>query len=175
MNTYTARQVHLIASTLDALATLPEYADGQYLRVNLMDENYSDPVGSFTHEEGVWLFEADAPSAPAPATLEEVARSVYNSNPTHYRDRKINHIKDTRSAWATITGRPCGLLEAKNAVEEIQQEQALWDLRAKLIGDPEAPYYDEDAEWRAQARAREQQAEQGTWFGAPGPMDEEPF
>lgn len=176
MNTITAAQAHLIARTLDALDELPSFADGQYLRVDLMDELFEEPVGHFTSEDGTWLFETSDPVATLRMpTLEETAQGIYNTNPTHYKERKIHFIRDTRTAWNAQTGQILGLLEAKNACEKILSDVALADLRAKLIGDPDAPAYDEDAEWRAQARAREAQAESGTWFGVPGPMDEEPF
>jgi hypothetical protein len=177
MKTITAPQARLIAQTLEALDTLPFYADGQYLRVDLMDEEFEEPVGHFTNDEGTWLFETSDPVAPLPepATLDEVALVVYRTNPEYYRDRKIAFIKDTRGAWSDATGSPSSLVDTKNACEKVISDLALAELRAKLIGGPDAPYYDEDAEWRAQARAREAQSERGTWFGAPGPLDEEPF
>lgn len=173
MNTYTKAQAQLIAYTLEALETLPYIADGRYLRVDLMDELLNEPIGTFTNEEGVWLFEEkDATPADIHPTLNQVAASVLASNPEYYRDRKIALIKETRMRWDALTGTPSMLKETKDAAEGAIQELALKDLRAKLVGDGMTYEPDED---RAYAEHRERIAEQGTWFGAPGPLDEEPF
>ena len=172
MKTITATQARLIAYALEALDTLPSYADGQYLRVDLMDELFAEPVGHFTNEEGTWLFEISDAPAPLPdihPTLNEVAASVLASNPEYYRDRKIALIKETRARWDALTGTPSMLKETKDAAEDAINALALKNLREKLIGES---WDDED---RAYAEHRERLAEQGTWFGAPGPLDEEPF
>jgi hypothetical protein len=92
-----------------------------------------------------------------PETPEEWARKLFD--PEVHRDRKILFIKDVRAAAN------CGLVDAKNAVEDVLQDDALVRLRFKLTDDED----------RAYAEHRERIAERGTWFGAPGPLDEEPF
>jgi hypothetical protein len=169
--TITAKQARLIAQTLEALDTLPPYADGQYLRVDLMDELFSDPVGSFTQDDGTWLFEIDQP-APKPATVPEIAQALFDSNPDHYRERKIGFIKDLRAKWNAVTNENLSLVDSKNAVEKVLADVALADLRAKLLGSE--PEWDQNED-RAYAEYREREEERGTWFGVPGPMDEEPF
>ena len=178
--TITARQARLIAQTLEALDALPDYADGQYLRVDLMDELFSDPIGRFTNEEGTWLFEIDQP-APKPPTFEEIAWVIFREDPEYYRDRKINFIKDLRTKWTAVTTEAMSLIDAKNTVEKVLADDTLTSLREKLIGHPAddynsatTAYLDEDGDM-AFARHRENMAERGTWFGVPGPMDEEPF
>jgi hypothetical protein len=170
MKTITATQARLIAQTLEALDTLPFYADGQYLRVDLMDELFEDPIGHFTNEEGTWLFEIDQP-ARTPATVEEIAQVLFDSNPDHYRDRKIGFIKDLREQWNLASGMILSLVDSKNAVEKVLADDSLARLREKLM-DEEPSWDDED---RAYAEHRERIAERGTWFGVPGPLDEEPF
>jgi len=180
MKTITATQARLIAQTLEALDTLPFYADGQYLRVDLMDEEFEDAVGHFTNEEGTWLFEIDEP-ARRPPTLEEIAQTLFDSNPEYYRDRKINFIKDLREQWNLATGMTLSLVNSKNAVEKVLSDDALARLREKLTT-TSFPDPSDNVSWaldqdenRAYAEHRERIAEQGTWFGAPGPLDEEPF
>jgi hypothetical protein len=172
MKTITAAQARFIALTLEALDALPPYADGQYLRVDLMDEDFADPVGHFTQDEGTWLFEIDQP-APKPATLEEVAQSVFDSNPEYYRDRKIGFIKDLRAKWNEVTGGILSLVDSKTTVEKILQDDSLARLRGKLTVPIEPAWWDDED--RAYAQHRERIAEEGTWFGATGPLDEEPF
>jgi hypothetical protein len=103
-----------------------------------------------------------------PATPEEWAKKLFD--PSVHRDRKILFIKDVRAAAN------CGLVDAKNAVEAVLQEDSLDRLRDSLLNPITEPAWslgeDED---RAYAEHRERIAEQGTWFGAPGPLDEEPF
>jgi ribosomal protein L7/L12 len=96
-----------------------------------------------------------------PGDPEAWARKLFD--PEVHRDRKILFIEDVRAAAE------CGLVDAKEAVEAVLHEDALDQLREKLtISISE----DED---RAFAEHRERIAERGTWFGAPGPLDEEPF
>lgn len=171
----TPDQASYIASVLSTLRyDFPATADGFSISINLHDDRYANPVGKFTQEEGAWLFEFLELPAPKMPTLDEVAQVLYDSDPLHYRDRKINHIKDTRQKWADLTGTPSSLVDTKKAVENVIQDVALAELRAKLLGAHEAPSYS-DYEDRAYAEHRERIAEQVTWFGAPGPMDEEPF
>jgi hypothetical protein len=171
----TPDQANFIAGILSILKyDLPAATDGFSISVNLHDDNYADPIGKFTQEEGAWLFDFLPLPAPKMPTLDEVAQIVFDENPLYYRDRKINHIKETRGRWADLTGTPSSLVDTKRAVENVIQDVALAELRAKLIGDPDAPCYT-DYEDRAYAEHRERIAEQGTWFGAPGPLDEEPF
>lgn len=171
MKTITAAQARFIAATLAALDSLPFVADGQFLRVDLMDELFDAPVGHFTNEEGTWLFEIRDEPARKPATVREIAQSVFDSNPNYYRDHKIGFINGLRARWNEVTAQTLSLVDAKNVVEQIAADEALQSLREKL-GAEETSWGDED---RAYAEHRERLAEQGTWFGAPGPMDEEPF
>jgi ribosomal protein L7/L12 len=108
-----------------------------------------------------------------PATPEEWAKKLFD--PSVHRDRKILFIKDVRAASN------CGLVDAKNAVEAVLSDDALAQLREKLTT-PSFPDPSDNVSWslsenedRAYAEHRERIAEQGTWFGAPGPLDEEPF
>jgi hypothetical protein len=180
MKTITAPQARLIAQTLEALDPLPFYADGQYLRVALMDELFEDPIGYFTNEEGAWFFEVREEPARKPATVEEIAQILFDSNREHYRDRKIGFIKELREQWNLATGMTLSLVDSKNAVEKVLSDDALARLREKLttpsFPDPSDNTWALDqAEDRAYAEHRERIAERGTWFGAPGPLDEEPF
>jgi hypothetical protein len=174
MKTMTAAQARFIALTLEALDALPFYADGQYLRVDLMDELFEAPIGHFTNEEGTWLFEIGEPK-PRPVTMPEIAQALFDSNPEHYRDRKINFIKDLREQWNLATGMILSLVDSKNAVEKVLADDALDRLREKLTTSPYGDDYSDPDEDRAYAEHRERMAERGTWFGAPGPLDEEPF
>lgn len=171
----TPDQASYIASILSTLRyDFPTPLDGFSISINLHDDNYADPIGKFSQEEGAWLLDFAELPKPKPATLDEVALVVYQANPNYYTERKIAFIKDTREAWALATGAPSSLVDTKRACENVLSDMALKALRDKLIGDPEAPSYT-DYEDRAYAEHRERIAERGTWFGAPGPLDEEPF
>lgn len=175
-----ATQANLISSILSALDNVSSEADQMYVKVQLFDANYGDPIGEFTEEEGVWLFELpkdklrnlmQSPAPWIPGSLVELAERIYAQNPEHYRDRKIGWIKDTRDAWEAFFGYKAGIKETKDAVESVQREMDLAALRDKLIAGDDYQY---DSEERAYAEHRERMAERGTWFGVPGPLDEEP-
>lgn len=93
-----------------------------------------------------------------------------------YSEHKIQFIKDIRAA---VPG--TSLVDAKNAAEDAISDWSLARLREKLLSphpvddynSATTAYLDEDGDM-AFARDRERMAEQGTWFGAPGPLDEEP-
>jgi hypothetical protein len=176
----TPDQANFIAGILATLKGMYPYrADGFSISVNLHDELFDGHVGEFTQEEGAWLFNFIELPRPKMFTLDEVAQATYNENPGYYRDRKIAHIKDARQKWADLTGTHSSLVDTKRAVENIIQDVALAELRARLttpsFPDPEEPLWNDEDEDRAHAEHRERLAEQGTWFGAPGPLDEEPF
>jgi ribosomal protein L7/L12 len=103
-----------------------------------------------------------------PATPGEWAKANVNE---FYSQRKIQFIKDIRAA---IPG--TSLVDSKKAAEDAISDYTLGLLREKLLNPITEPAWsiaeDED---RAYAEHRERIAEQGTWFGAPGPLDEEPF
>jgi hypothetical protein len=99
------------------------------------------------------------------------------ANVNDYRaDHKIQFIKDIRGA---VPG--TSLVDSKNAAEAAITQYSLDKLRAKLLGHPVDAYtsatdsYDlGENEDRAYAEYRERMSERGTWFGTPGPLDEEP-
>jgi ribosomal protein L7/L12 len=112
------------------------------------------------------------------------------SHKDEYEGRKIQCIKDLRQA-ALDHGMVLGLKEAKDVVvaampwKDTRTQPALDALREKLnapspldnyCSDPDCcdPRHGEDED-RAYAEYRERMAENGTWFGVPGPLDEEPF
>jgi ribosomal protein L7/L12 len=102
-----------------------------------------------------------------PATPGEWAKANVNE---FYSQRKIQFIKDIRAA---IPG--TSLVEAKGAAEDAISDYTLGLLREKLTTSPYGDEYSDPDEDRAYAEHRERIAEEGTWFGAPGPLDEEPF
>jgi ribosomal protein L7/L12 len=131
------------------------------------------PHVSWTVDDLIRVSDALVLATGTPSTPEEWARNVFT--PSVHRDRKILFIKDVRAAAN------CGLVDAKNAVETVLSEDALAQLREKLTT-PSFPDPSDNVSWaldqdedRAYAEHRERIAEQGTWFGAPGPLDEEPF
>lgn len=103
----------------------------------------------------------------APLTVDKVCSIVYD--PDKHTDKKIAFIRDVRvySRDHGLVG--LGLKECKEAVER---------FNAELSAHEDWTWNDEDTDannWRAEADWRERTSEQGSWFGAPGPMDEEPF
>jgi hypothetical protein len=108
-----------------------------------------------------------------PATPGEWAKANVNE---FYSQRKIQFIKDIRAAIPGTT-----LVDSKKAAEDAISDYSLRLLREKLTT-PSFPDPSDNVSWaldqdedRAYAEHRERIAERGTWFGAPGPLDEEPF
>jgi hypothetical protein len=98
--------------------------------------------------------------------LDEVRVWASNRVSDYYVDHKIAFIKEIKSVF------DLSLKDAKDIAEQAISEHTLNALRDRL----NASAFDSgDLEDRAFAESRERMSEQGTWFGAPGPMDEEPF
>lgn len=77
------------------------------------------------------------------ANLTRIAELIFKSDPEHFRDRKIQWIKELKD----VSG--CGLKEAKDAVETVQAREAytksdpaIQALRQKLTTN--YPEYDEE-------------------------------
>lgn len=177
--TLTSQQALLIARTLDRLDTMTSEADQMFLKIELRDPQFNQDspdavIGTFSEEDGTWLFSFRT-LEPKRLTLTDVARVTYKQNPSFYDDRKIKFIKDTREEWGKVTGAASSLVDTKNACEEIFRERDIKALREKMLRGDDYQYDLGENEDRAYAEHRERMAEQGTWFGAPGPMDEEPF
>lgn len=178
MFTLTYPQLEYLVEVYAKINHLPSGSrmEGYGLKPIEVDLDVPGVTARFTEEDGVYLLEF-TDVEPSKADLMRWAKANLNQ----YRvDHKIQFIKDLRDAFRTDTYVP-GLKDCKDAVEwaidvhwtpPSATEEALRRLREKLGQGP--IFGDELSEEVAYARSREAQAERGIWFGAPGPMDEEP-